>query len=195
MNPTMLDPRMWGPFHDIPDTKDAIPPTIEGRLQAVEDKQAIADLNNAYTYYYDSGSVDRLMSVFADDCVVVNPRGTYAGTRKITENYEYLVSTRRFSFHNASNVMVKLLSPNEAVMTSYLTGTILMKSGNMNATVGTYADRLAKRNGRWLFVERRITSNCRYFLAAIPTVDLPGTAPLPSTNEGTRDWLGREFLL
>lgn len=44
-------------------------------------------LSVAITYYYDAAEIENIRTVFADDCVVVNPRGTYIGKEQIRQNY------------------------------------------------------------------------------------------------------------
>ena len=192
----VMQESMWGPFSDIVSLDATRPTSLEDRITRLEDEQAVRDLHSKYTYFYDEGSVDGVMQVFDKDCLVVNPRGTYVGHSAIRENYEYLISTRRYSFHTTSNVVVRISAKgDDAVMTSFLIGTNLHRPASAGAMLGTYVDRIRKTEGRWVFVERRITSNFRYWLSSYPTLDLPAPAPKPTREENTRGWLGSQWLL
>lgn len=192
----VLDHSMWGPFHKIVRVPVAKKTTTKDRLTRIEDEAAIRDLHSKYCYFYDSGDVDGVMEVFHEDCVLVNPRGTYIGTKAIRENYKYLISTRRFGFHNTTNVVIRFTDKgDEAAMTSYLLGTNLLHSGNEVATLGTYVDRAKKFKDGWKIIERRITSNFRYYLPAFPTLNPPPPPPKPTIEDNTRNWLGPDALL
>ena len=112
--PEALSHEMWKPLIETANFPRTPSASIEQRLQRLEDEHAIRDLLVKYCYAYDSGNLDEVMTTFADDCTLVNPRATFIGTAAIRINYAHLISTRRYSFHHVSNATIRL---NELVQT------------------------------------------------------------------------------
>ena len=186
-----LEKSMWSIHHGLVRMPLSKGQTLEERIRLLEEDLAVRDLLARYTYCYDGDDVDGLMTVFHDDCVLVNPRGTYIGKEAIRRNYEYLISRRKFVFHYAPNVAVRLFDDcQQAWMTAYLYAIGVSHGGQLYGTGGTYADHLVKVDGEWKTTERRITSNFRHVLSPEPPGSDAPPPPLPSRPETAGDFIG-----
>jgi ketosteroid isomerase-like protein len=181
---------MWSIHHTVARTSRELGTTLQERLERVEEELAIKDLLTRYTYFYDGADIDGVMSVFHDDCVLINPRGTYVGKDAIRRNYAFLISLSKIVLHFATNAMVRFAKDGEeAWMTAYYYGVAATPDGKLIATGGTYADHLVKVKGDWKIIERRITYNLRHTLSPAPPGRMPG-APIPTKKESSRDIVG-----
>ena len=191
--PQALSRDMWSPLLDTANHPQLKPGSLEKRLRRIEEDSAIRDLFVKYCYAYDSNTCDDVMSVFSDDCVLINPRATFVGADAIRRNYDHLMTTRRYSFHHVSNLSIRLNEQmDEASATSYWSDKHVGKSGSIDGSDGTYTDRLKKIDGEWKITERRITANIFYVMTPYPDAWPP--LPEPTRKEGTRDWFGSTFM-
>lgn len=191
-----LNRRMWGPFAEILALAPSRAGELEARVARLEAEREVLELHLRYTYAYDANDVEGVMRCFHDDCVLVNPRGTYVGRDAIAANYTYLVGRRRLSFHSTTNVVVRVSEDGrEAGMTAYLNAVTVQASAALVGLSGTYVDRLAKTNDGWRILERRITANLRYQLPPEPKTDAAVPPPPKASGEGSQDWLAAEALL
>lgn len=181
---------MWSIHHALATMPHLRADTLEGRLTLLEEEAAVRDVLARYTYFYDGADLDGVMSVFHDDCVLINPRGTYVGKEAIRRNYAFLISLSKVVLHFATNVMVRLLGNTDAWMTAYYYGVAVAGDGTLNGTGGTYIDHLIKRDGSWKIVERRISYNFRHRLERQP---FSGSPPEPTRGESSRDIIGPAF--
>jgi ketosteroid isomerase-like protein len=181
---------MWSVHHALARLGRGRGATVEQRLRLVEEELAAMDLLARYTYFYDGGDLDGVMSVFHDDCVLINPRGTYVGTDAIRRNYAFLISLSKIVLHFTPNVAVRIAEDaSEAWMTAYYYAMAATNDAKLVATGGTYADRLVKVGRDWKIIERRITYNFRH--TALP--EAPGNTPAPpppTKNQSSRDIIG-----
>lgn len=200
---TALRRSMWAPLCELTATAAKQKGSVEQRLGRLENELAVRDVLNKYTYCYDSSDLDGVMSVFHDDCTLVNPRGTYVGAEAIRRNYRYLISCRKFSFHHVSNAVVRLSDEaREAGFTGYFNCVIAFRSGALTGGSGTYAVRLTKVGDEWKIIECRITLNTRHNMtptfsgeiAPSSSPDAPPPPPQPTASESSRDWIGPDAL-
>lgn len=184
---------MWSVHHALAREPRARGKTTAERIRLLEEERAVKDLLVRYTYFYDGADLDGVMSVFHDDCVLINPRGTYAGKDAIRRNYAFLISLSRVVLHFAPNVLVRFTkSGKEAWMTAYYYGIAATPEHKLLATGGTYADHLVKVKGDWKIDHRRITYNLRNTLDPDPPGAFPG-APAPTRKQSSRDIVGSDF--
>lgn len=181
---------MWNVHHAVATTPRPRGATAAARLALLEEEAAVRDLLNRYTYFYDGADVDGVMSVFHDDCVLVNPRGTYVGREAVRRNYAFLISLSKIVLHLAPNAVVRIGSDaKSAWMTAYYYGIAATPDGKLIGTGGTYADRLVKVKGEWKIIERRISYNFRHTLdPQAPGLNPP--PPTPTRAESSRDIIG-----
>ena len=181
---------MWNIHHGVARAPRKGDTTLRERLQMVEEEAAVKDVLTRYTYFYDGADLDGVMSVFHDDCMLINPRGTYIGKDAIRRNYAFLISLSKIVLHFATNVMVRFKDDaEEAWMTAYYYGVAATPDSELIATGGTYADHLIKVKGDWKIIERRITYNLRHTLSPAPPGRMAG-APVPTRKQSSRDILG-----
>lgn len=191
--PDALSRDMWKPLRDNVAEPQVTGDSAERRLARLEAESYIRDLLVKYCYCYDSNDIDGVMATFSQDCVLVNPRATFVGAEAIQRNYEHLFTTRRYSFHHVTNATMRFdESLNEASVTSYWSDKHVGKSGSIDGSDGTYADRLKKVGNKWKITERRITANIFYVMTPYPDPWPP--LPEPTKKEGTRDWFGTTYM-
>jgi ketosteroid isomerase-like protein len=178
---------VFGPHAWVAEQRRALTGSLDSRVARVEAELAIRDLINAYTYFYDAKDIDRLMNIYSDDCVLVNPRGTYIGTQAIRANYEGLKGGTDLIFHHANNVVVALADDSsEGWATAYLYSVSLRANGARAATMGTYVFHVARRGDEWKVIECRITDDDRHTFGPPPEI-ARGTVPTPTRPETSRD--------
>jgi hypothetical protein len=181
---------MWSIHHAVAQARPERRSSLQERLQSIEEEAAVRDVLTRYTYFYDGADLDGVMSVFHDDCVLINPRGSYIGKDAIRRNYAFLISLSKIVLHFATNVMVRFTKDGkDAWMTAYYYGVAATPNRKLIATGGTYADHLVKVKGDWRILERRITYNMRHRLPPAP----PGRmarAPIPTRKQSSRDIVG-----
>jgi hypothetical protein len=181
---------MWNVHHALASMPRPHADTLEGRVQLLEEEAAVRDVLARYTYFYDGADLDGVMSVFHDDCVLINPRGTYAGKDAIRRNYAFLISLSKVVLHLAPNAIVRVLSDSDAWMASYYYGLAVAPDRTLNGTGGTYIDHLVKVAAEWKIIERRISYNFRHKLEPEPFV---GSPPEPTRGESSRDIIGPDL--
>jgi hypothetical protein len=199
---TALQKSMWAPFFQLT-RAGRRNRELEARVRELEDTLAIQDTLSKYCYYYDSGNLDALMKeVFTADCVMVNPRGTYIGSTALKANYRYILRNKRFSFHNCHNVTIRVAETGRSAgLAAFFTDVLVLPSGGLKASYGSYVARLAKNAGRWQISEMRITNNLQHRLAADAASDegvrlTPGgSAPKPTRAANSRDWIGPDMVI
>jgi hypothetical protein len=165
----------------------ARPTSLAERLQLLEDEAAVQDVLARYTYFYDAKDVGGLLSVFHEECELINPRGTYIGHEAIRRNYVYLMEQSKVCLHLAPNVAA---DRSAAWMTAYYYDISATHDGRLIGTGGTYADNLVPSGDAWKIAARRITYNFRHLL--VPEAPGRGTPPTPSKEESSRDIVGPE---
>jgi len=181
---------MWSVHHALAAMPRPRADSLETRVRLLEDEAAVRDVLARYTYFYDGADLDGVMSVFHDDCLLINPRGTYAGKDAIRRNYAFLISLSKVVLHLAPNAIVRVLSETEAWMAAYYHGLAVAPDRTLNGTGGTYVDHLVKVTGDWKIIERRISYNFRHKLDPQPFV---GSPPEPTRGESSRDIIGPAF--
>ncbi|SEJ66365.1 SnoaL-like domain-containing protein [Sphingobium sp. AP50] len=144
----------------------------------------VLDAFKRYHYLYDSRDLDGVVARFTDDCVLVNPRGTYIGKDAIRENYEYLINRPRFFIHYGTNTLVRFEpGMEEAWLGAFYQAAIILPDKSSYTGCGTYMKRLHKRTGEWRVFEARITGNHRFdhmVGPGAPSSPPPGTFPKKS---------------
>lgn len=125
--------------------------------QGLEDKEAIRDLLSEYCVCLDN---DR----FAEFAALFTPDGTWeTAFGSATGRADIEVLVRRIAgdpprpkrIHMVSNIVIRLQGDRAAVTANW----IMPVTGDRGPAIdsgGSYADDLAKQDGRWLFRHRRI---------------------------------------
>lgn len=157
----------------------------ERRLDLLDAEADVIDLFRRYHIFYEAGDTERILSLFSDDCVVINPRGTYAGKDAIRANYDYLIGRRRFVIHYGTNPWVRFDNDDftSGWLIAYYASISHNDAGASWCGGGMYIDRVRKVDGRWEIWQQRITSNWAGVVKNPEAMD-PHDIPDP-THEGS----------
>lgn len=127
---------------------------LERRVERIEATQQIhalvADLCDVVD---DLGPIDRLARFFAPAVVLVNHR-RIEGAEAVLRYYDsFFNSGTTFARHLPVNAVVTFEDDHSA---SYRSSFLVMvtKGGKSSLGLGSYADRLERQDGRWVFVEK-----------------------------------------
>lgn len=124
-----------------------------------------SDLIVRYTHFADLGEIQRIPELFTEDGIWATPSEEHKDQEALRERFESmaeeLASTQSVIRHVCSNVLVDVLSPEEATATVYLT--VYRHDGPVDGPapisgpfkIGQYRDRLIKTAEGWRFAERR----------------------------------------
>lgn len=178
----LLAQRSWLPLTTLLEA-EPFPPERAG------DERAVTEVLTAYTAFYDGHDLARLVSLFAENALLVNPRGSFRGREAIERNFAWLIRQRRRALHLVSNVVAR---PGEsgdcAWLGAYYYVLAEMSDGEVRLGSGTYFLRLCRDAGRWRIQEGRIADAASTVLvpAAVPTSDAPAEKPpTPTTPENS----------
>jgi len=124
-----------------------------------------SDLLVRYTHFADLGELHRIPELFTHDGIWATPAEEHKGQDALRERFEAMaeeaLSIQRVTRHVCSNMLVDVLSPEEATATVYLT--LYLRAGPRESPapnpvptkIGQYRDRLVKTVEGWRFAERR----------------------------------------
>ena len=121
------------------------------------DKAAITELIARYNYAIDHEDYQGWANTFAPDGVFHGIIGKFAAHKELDKfiaSVKNLTATSPNLRHYVTNILPEI-NGNEARCTCFLLMTSTTKEGGSKiAAAGEYEDRLVKRNGQWLFLER-----------------------------------------
>jgi hypothetical protein len=126
-----------------------------------------SDVITRYTHFVDLGEAERVPELFTEDGLSTTPTEECKGQVELRKKFELVaedaVRQRWVLRHVCTNVLVDVISPEEATATVYLT--IYRHDGPVDgpapvsgpAKIGQYRDRLVKTDRGWRFAERRLS--------------------------------------
>lgn len=121
------------------------------------DKVAIAELIARYNYAIDHNDYQGWANTFAPEGVFHGIIGKFAAHKELDKfiaSVKNLTATSPNLRHYVTNILPEI-NGNEARCTCFLLMTSTTKEGGSKiAAAGEYEDRLVKRDGQWLFLER-----------------------------------------
>lgn len=130
----------------------------------IEEKDAIRELNARYCFLVDEARFDEWVDLWTEDALFdIDGREVrgHAGLKAFTQEIR-LVDGMPPMKHLILNHLIEV-NGLTATGQSYLLVVMKRKDGSLTpVTAGTYADRLVKRNGRWLLAERRLRGDLRW---------------------------------
>lgn len=134
-----------------------------GSYEVADIVRICSDLITRYTYFADLGEIQRIPELFTEDGVMAHPTWEANGQAELRKRFESMVGRQRTLRHVCTNVLVDVLSAEEATATVYLT--LYMHDGPVDGPapisgphqIGQYRDRLVKTAEGWRFAERRVT--------------------------------------
>lgn len=127
------------------------------RLELVQEEALLRDQLVRYNCAFDAGDLETVLSYFANDCVMTNPRVQCVGMAQIREEYETVMASWSMTRHLWTNVAVQFpYRADEAYRTAYFNTFLVNDDQSINA-VGTDIQRLSKTSGAWKIVERWVS--------------------------------------
>jgi 3-phenylpropionate/cinnamic acid dioxygenase small subunit len=123
------------------------------------EKEAIAELIARYNYAIDHNDFQGWADCFALEGIFDGMVGQYAAHGELdrfTADVKKLTATTPNLRHYVTNIQTEV-NGNEARSRCFLMMTSTSKEGGTKVVIaGEYEDKLVKRNGRWLFTERKV---------------------------------------
>ncbi len=143
------------------------PRNTEASLDELREELAVREALARYTYSFDQGDLDAVMTFFTDDCVVTDRHGTiHKGIDEARANYAKLIDTVPRRFHVWSSVVVRLSDGlQDGWRISYFYAYLEPTGEPPEAVGGPVVDRMVKVNGEWRIRERSVTVDLDYALS------------------------------
>jgi len=127
--------------------------------ELAHEKEAIAELIVRYNYAIDHNDFQGWADCFAPEGIFNGMIGRYAAHGELdrfTADVKKLTATTPNLRHYVTNIQTEV-NGNEAHSRCFLMMTSTSKEGGTKIVIaGEYEDKLVKRNGRWLFTERKV---------------------------------------
>src|SRR5215211_6560375 len=99
-SPVFLPTAGSGAAWDLAREQLSRPRSSDASLDALREELAVREALAQYTYSFDSGDLDAVMTFFTDDCVVTDRHGTtHTGPDEVRANYKRLIGTVDRRFH------------------------------------------------------------------------------------------------
>ena len=127
---------------------------LEARIAALEARAAISDLRARYCLYVDASRWDAVAELFAEDAEFAG-LGVARGREQIRKVFEGAPDAMDAWWHFIHNEVTEV-DGDVASGSSYFDAPCVIE-GVPHLCAGRYDERFAKRDGRWLFAERRLT--------------------------------------
>jgi hypothetical protein len=132
----------------------------------LEEKDQIRELLAAYCWHYDSAQFEEWIALWADDPVFDIDGTRHSGRDflvKFTQSAT-LVNGKPPMKHYIMNDIIEVKADAvTATAKCYLLVVRKQAGGALLAgSAGTYEDKLVKKNGKWLFAERKVNRGLRY---------------------------------
>jgi ketosteroid isomerase-like protein len=139
----------------LPRVPAGLPAERESELVAEE--AALLDYVKSFAHVVNAADIDGVVDRYADDCVVISPRGRYAGTAAVRRNYELYYDPVRF-FTLWTNVTARFVRPfDEAYVSAYQYSVgVNATESSTQGTISTDVWRVRRDDGVWKILERRI---------------------------------------
>jgi hypothetical protein len=166
--------------------------SIQERLERLEIESEARAFIAKYSYFFDGKDLEGLMTLYGDDCVLVNTAGTYVGKDSIRHMQEGDIGRTTISFHHFDNpiVVVEDIKKRSAYVTAYMYN-LAVRDDEHYGTVGTVVFCLeADVNGVMKATAIRIAIDSRHTLTPkfVPVGD-PG--PHAASRQSSYDLVGR----
>jgi len=121
------------------------------------DKAAIAELIARYNYAIDHEDYQGWANTFAPDGVFHGIIGTFAAHKELDK---FIAAVQKLAAaspnlrHYVTNILTDITGDEARCRCFLLMTSTTKERGSTIAAAGEYEDRLVKRNGQWLFLER-----------------------------------------
>ncbi len=138
--------------------------TLEERIRLLELDRDARQFVASYAIYYDAKDLAALMALYADDAVLVNSSGTYAGAKTIEAIHSEDFPLTEISFHHLNNVSVGVPNEDGSLWVAAYMYNLAVRDGEHYGTVATIIFRLREVDGRLCAAECRIAIDSRHTL-------------------------------
>jgi len=144
------------------------PRSTDASLDELREELAVREALARYTYSFDQGDLDGVLTFFTDDSVVIDRHGkTHTGFDEVRANYKRLIETTHRRFHLWTNVVVRFSEGlREAWQIAYFHAYLEPLGGPPQALGGRAADHMVKRDGQWRMRQRSVSVDLDYALDA-----------------------------
>lgn len=138
---------------------------LQKRLQAVEDVQAITNLEHAYGYYVDKHLFHQVIDLFSDDATVeISDRGIFVGKAGVTRIFleglgggkDGLDQGQLYNHIQVEGVVN--VAPDGMHAKGRFRAMVQVASAKFNSAIlsdGVYENEFVKKNGVWMFSKMR----------------------------------------
>lgn len=130
-------------------------------MRGLIDRQAITDVLVEYCYALDTMELERLLPLFATDCVVdygPDERLRSSGADALVKSLERLWRWTRTS-HHVSNIGIRFTGSGNAEVVSYVYAWHERVDGSTAIICGQYADTFVRNAAGWQIAARRMLMN------------------------------------
>jgi len=127
--------------------------------ELAREKEAIAELIARYNYAIDHNDFQGWADCFASEGVFDGMIGKYAAhveLNRFTADVKKLTETTPNLRHYVTNIQTEINSDQARSRCFLMMTSTTKESGTKVVIAGEYEDKLVKRNGRWLFLERKV---------------------------------------
>lgn len=128
-------------------------------LAALVAERELHDFAILYAHTLDKGNVDDVIRLFAADCVMTTPRGTFTGHEELRAEYERMVRDAAPRMHQFSNILVRLAADlSNGYVSCYVTAILDGTDGTTRLIAGYIVIRVIRTSDGWR-IQRRWVAN------------------------------------
>ena len=126
---------------------------------SADDSMAIHELLYHFPYFIDTGQAERLGEIFTETAELLILDRAHHGRAEVTEWGHMRVAQDYQTVHTVSNVIITMTGPDQAEVSSYMTGWRLVGNGPMPTDpdgVGQFRDVVVREpDGEWRIAHRK----------------------------------------
>jgi ketosteroid isomerase-like protein len=159
---------------------------VTQRLERIEARLAIAELAARYAVAVDSRNLDAIAALFVEDVAV---GGGQTGHEALKTQFRGILQSFYRTFHHLGGMVLEFDGPDHANGTVYCRAE--HEAGGRWVTVPLcYFDKYERRDGRWLFVSRRLRTFYHADLAKgpVPPYDVFPGRDAPDSRTRLPQW-------
>ncbi|MCH8813566.1 MAG: nuclear transport factor 2 family protein [Chloroflexi bacterium] len=133
-------------------------PTLEERVQVIEDREEIRRLKGMYARYTDAKyDLDGIVSLFTEDAVFdCTDFGAYQGHEAIREYYGVMQKNLTFTVHYHADEIIDIDPSGETATGSCYFLDFETVQGQPLLVAGTYEDQYKKVDGKWKVAHMKV---------------------------------------
>ena len=151
-----------------------------GKVESIEDRLAIGELNQRYAVHVDLHEIDEWVDLFTPDAVFDEREfGTplLTGHDHIRAYGQTLAASVKYALHHMTTHVITDLTPTSASGIAFAVVEALLNDGSQTRYQVFYRDRYEKVDGRWLFAERVLKTTMPPEILAEPSQGAGGATP------------------